>query len=670
MENEFVVSVHCCGTSSPLEPQTQAQVVAPVEHPDCPFGDPATEVSQPRVVFNSSRIFQVPCSCVPQGAGNSNTVASICTSSRPTVVIQGDFALCSSRQNQAYDRLLCSLGKVEDDFKDLASTARQQWEALASTRSRSLTDGVSSAARPTLSSRDDKTGILQDCGTIWDRRLERLGPTRGAYARKLCRAVSRCCRWPCQAAGSPEMCSRTIIRPREYCDLDSVAYPAAAFSLVFHSKPFGLLAFCRDKLGFTSLLAVRGPNQCEKRQCIYLTTSLTSLRMNGAFCKDKSMQAIEVPVDGLWLIDLWELADSMKTRSVTCSPNQMGVEEAMSPDIAPLNGCNVFCIPWEYPSVIRGDHIWCQCDSCAEARGLFWRQRSSFAHVGNGRDEFSWGSGLLEESFLGSLSSLLKSAPGDAFATAACSSELKYGSVVRSAEVLCHLYEHLSSAVSRAIPEALQRILGSSPPDEGNQVADPIFVGILFSGGLDSSLLTGIVLRRLAAAMVQASGLCAAACENPESGSDGKAVETGKHLGGDSGGVFEAASCLLNPAYNCVRDKPDLKGTVVVELVSVSFSSEAPDRLTALRSFEDLLRLLHSLGKPNPSESCVGHERNTAQSCSSVVVGSWALELRLVAVDVSSSDSAVCRGQLLEAIRPKKSHLDLNIAAPLFFASR
>lgn len=133
--------------------------------------------------------------------------------------------------------------------------------------------------------------------------------------------------------------------------------------------------------------------------------------------------------------------------------------------------------------------------------------------------------------------------------------------------------------------------------------------------------------------------------------------------------MFQAKACT-DASNEGTHHTASPHHVVVVELVSVGFSAEAPDRLTALRSFQDLLRLLHSLGERYKSQSCRYGARLPPPSNSLVQIGSWALELRLVAVDVASSDSASCRSQLLEAIYPKRSHMDFNIAAPLYFSSR
>lgn len=109
---------------------------------------------------------------------------------------------------------------------------------------------------------------------------------------------------------------------------------------------------------------------------------------------------------------------------------------------------------------------------------------------------------------------------------------------------------------------------------------------------------------------------------------------------------------------------------VVVELVSACFSAEAPDRLTALRSFQDLLCLLDSLGVRYKRQCDGSSATDTSHNSSFTLIGEWALELRLVAVDVSTTESAECRDQLLQVIYPKRSHMDFNIAAPLYFASR
>lgn len=115
----------------------------------------------------------------------------------------------------------------------------------------------------------------------------------------------------------------------------------------------------------------------------------------------------------------------------------------------------------------------------------------------------------------------------------------------------------------------------------------------------------------------------------------------------------------------------------MVELVSVAFSGEAPDRLTALRSFEVLLSLLNSLGDTQNNENNNNYNNSDnninniyGNKNGFITVNDWVLELRFVAVDVSTADTAECKKHLLDIIYPKLIHMDFNIAAPLYFAAR
>ncbi|CAJ1431666.1 unnamed protein product, partial [Effrenium voratum] len=78
----------------------------------------------------------------------------------------------------------------------------------------------------------------------------------------------------------------------------------------------------------------------------------------------------------------------------------------------------------------------------------------------------------------------------------------------------------------------------------------------------------------------------------------------------------------------------------ILELVNVAFDPRAPDRLTALCSFEDLVRQY-------------GAER-----------------FRLVLCDVSQAEVLGEEAALCRLLGPKATHLDFNIAAALWFAAR
>lgn len=690
MSGGFVVSVRAGGIAPPVE--RQSQVVVAGGFPNCPHCGVAAETGDLHIVFASDRVLQIhDQSTISASAEPPCALACGCIRSRETLVVHGDAGSCASGSHEAWGDVLSSLKDIGEAFCSRAADARREWvEARSSPQPSLRTDGPAPTARSGPSGGYDVfNGSLQgghDCA----RRLDGIGPSRAAYARELSKALSRHCRWRCPAASHSGGSGWTDCPIRCGRNFHLIMHPSAAFSLVFHSQAFGILAFCRDKLGLASLLAAGPSYHGEEGTYFALTTSKARLQVDRRHGNDEKAlreRIIEVPVDGVWLIDLWELADSVRYQDAatvgipaSTAPAE-GSETGDAPEVAPFCMRSAFCIPWKHPSIIRGEHVWCSCGSCAKSRAAFWQQHASSACSLYGLDCSLTGATELRRalpvvSFPVSGATTVSPTPNGSGCT-----ELNDGFPLASTQVLSCLYSQICSAVARALPEALRRIQCKRASLVGCEAADPVFVGVLFSGGLDSTLLAGIVLRSLAAAMVRISDVHAAGCKIAKyAGSEKLATERGASPLRLHESVFSFGceySCATAQAERCDGGPTDsqpkaataLQRTVVVELVSVSFSAEAPDRLTALRSFEELLRLLRSLGKP--SNPCGMPDAGEAPySCSSAVIGEWILELRLVAIDVSSDDSAECRNQLLAAIHPKISHMDLNIASPLYFASR
>lgn len=665
MSGEFVVSIQFGGASRCVGDPTQ--VVVPAAFPSRPHGDVPAEIGKLHVSFAASRVYQVHDQPhLPETGEASSYRACDYIAPRQTFVVHGDPGSCSSASHGAWDGIISSLEKLGEACSSLAASARREWLARRdASHPQFQRNGCRAAACSGTFSEQKASSSSPICVSSWDRRLELLGSSRKAYARKLCTALSRHCRWRASVRPTCAECTRQCD-----CNFYDILSPSAAFSLVLHSEAFGLLAFCRDKLGLASLLAVGLPGQRDQRPCLALAASAGSMRMEWSSNSDKKNawgQMTEVPVDGIWLVDLWELAESPQFH---LPANATNAEDPTAVG-SPLGMNNAFCIPWEYPSVIRGNHIWCNCEICVEARTQFWQHRAFSASSDHHDLPGSVAVTSLVAESLFSNSSLLVETPAWSSALNVARKTIPEDAMsLTSAHVLTRLYEQIFAAVGRAIPEALRRIADSAVPQAGCETVDPVFVGILFSGGLDSTLLAGVVLRCLAAAMLKVQRMHTAGCPNAKRHVDcsrlsGEGLDCECYFG-----TTAAADIRRSCGGSNGTDMPTLRGTVVVELVSVCFSEEAPDRLTALRSYEDLLRLLQSLGKSYHAERCMTDAGEVSDRCSFVVVGDWGLELRLVAVDASTADSADCRNQLLEAIRPKKSHMDFNIAAPLFFAAR
>ncbi|CDJ35260.1 Asparagine synthetase domain-containing protein 1, related [Eimeria mitis] len=648
MNPGFAVSVWSGGVFRPVEDSNHVVVTA--RHPESTNNSNEAAASDVHVVFSGGRIFGAS---PRRSAALSQNESADGAPSRHTLVVFGDPGSCGVGSVDAFEELYSSLVQIEDSWESRVSCNchesfqghREQHKQPHLTHGPSAAAGATShGVAPALSNgvSDASTSEL----------LKALGPRRAAYASRISAALSGRCRWRCQF--DRQSCG--VARPA--CNsIPAAAFtsPSAAFCLAFYSETFGLLFFCRDKLGLASLLAVaQGKGPDERRPRFVLATSAADLRSvdpQSWLGKGAEERAIEVPVDGVWLLDLWAIAAPAKNgiNNVPVAEAQASFAAAFTPfeSTDESDNCSasllalpsVYCIPWEQPSILRTTHMWCACAICARYRGQFWQGSDSQCCLPLGTHEC-----VLPQEIDQSLRKLLgcrlelagaSSVPPALEEAVFLGAVQEGGSYLSSAQVLKCLYRELFGAVARAIPEALQKIAATSgaraAPSASGAAPETVFVGLLFSGGVDSTLLAGMLLRVLAAAMAKTP------------------PETSR----------EHAHQAALPQQ-----------VVVVELVSVSFSAEAPDRLTALRSFQDVLGVLHSLGECHKSQSCRTEAGVTPSNNSVAVIGDWALEVRLVAVDVASTDSANCRSQLLEVIYPKRSHMDFNIAAPLYFSSR
>nr|CEL67815.1 TPA: Asparagine synthetase domain-containing protein 1 [Neospora caninum Liverpool] len=199
-------------------------------------------------------------------------------------------------------------------------------------------------------------------------------------------------------------------------------------------------------------------------------------------------------------------------------------------------------------------------------------------------------------------------------------------------------------------------------------------VAILFSGGVDSSLLAALVLRlvaegRIAPRLSQKKG-----CETPRKEGERRAKrnEEGRLQGNATQREGEREEREEEEREEEEREEGErVEGTeetkdtgrvagggkkFVVELVNVAFTPTAPDRLTGLASFADLLRKLERL---RSCEAAVGEGREKFE-----------IDLRFVCVDVAEQDAVEAEKTVLRLVAPHATHMDVNIASALYFAAR
>ncbi|KAL8431629.1 hypothetical protein Efla_005688 [Eimeria flavescens] len=664
----FCVSVHTAENPSFSVDSHAAAVCLPVVFPSYPPPPSSAGSSKLQLVFSSPRVTQFEHAA----AGDSDSSR---LTFRQTLVACGDFPVCPFRPEGSFAAFLSFLEKTEEAcIVELSAATRKEWLDESVKRS-----DLSTHASGSLTS------------------------ARRAYACRMYSAVSSLAEQGC-------ICSCCSSSP-------------TAFSLVLHSEAFGLLLFARDKLGRASLLLAGGEEEEVKGLPFALVTSAAALPAACKTAKCTYTRICEVPVDGIWVLDLWALAGRHSNSNLPLLPLKPTEEEKgkQQEEWISLSRIGAACIEWKKPSVIRGKHLWCSCESCHEFREAFWREEEekessygfcidrlasdildSLAHPKScTREE---GSSLSSSCRSCSCSCSSSSSPSCSFSPScsscsspfsSCSSSSPSSSAcqvkptasasadVDDVRVLYLLCGFLFASVCRSISEVLHLILSDFAfSKDGERTENPISVGILFSGGVDSSLIAAVVLRLLAAAMARASGVRTPGCL----GVLGSSLRSWKQTPLVCKCSPPSPSFTNDRCLDISRESAEKKSSsaatqqqrrVVVELVSVCFSPEAPDRLTALRTFEDLLLLLQRLGQRENEQEDKNEEKTADTGCSSssssgccVAVGHWSLELRLVCVDVSAEENAKEKSRLLKSICPKRSHMDVNIAAPLFFASR
>ncbi|PFH35724.1 hypothetical protein BESB_053750 [Besnoitia besnoiti] len=185
-------------------------------------------------------------------------------------------------------------------------------------------------------------------------------------------------------------------------------------------------------------------------------------------------------------------------------------------------------------------------------------------------------------------------------------------------------------------------------------------LAILFSGGVDSSLLVALVLRLAAEGEIAPTPL------------EPSAPERRREL----------------PAGQRRR-------RLVVELVNVAFTPTAPDRLTGLASYASLLRVLDGLRTRGRGGStalrdagrhvagaglCTERSSEPRAASSPEASGSDAsaqrplqkydIDLRLICVDATEEEMLAVEKEVLDLVAPQGTHMDLNIASALYFAAR
>lgn len=503
----FRVSVWLGGL--PPQAHDKSQVVVTAALPEYMGRSGGASESNVYIQFNGSHIYQ--STHVPAAASEAIGGCS-CGKSRQTLVVLGDAGSLPGGSETLKD-LFESVSRVEDECGSYISDCeRSVWLAQRQTGGNTTAAGTASWSPQNIVGGVENEYKVEYCC----KKSKVLAASRAAYAKRVCVALSRRCRWcTCYAARYRNGQSSRVQGPGFDSSSKENTVSSAAFSVAFHSEAYGLLFFCRDKLGLASLLAVApAESPGELSPSFVLATSAAELRSadgTPGWHRKFKENVVEVPVDGVWLVDLWALADSHRCRnaSSTSAPVPLKMPPAYSIELqlrdASIPGLrNAICVPWERPSIIRTEHMWCTCENCALSRELFWDSMDSLDNLRHDME-----CTLLEEREL--LESIFKSFKGFAkderppSLENSCDMQRTGGPpLITSSRVLASLYRQLFDAVSRSIPEALQRIQsGGGPAVRSATEAETVFVGVLFSGGVDSTLLAGMVLRVLAAAMVR-----------------------------------------------------------------------------------------------------------------------------------------------------------------------
>lgn len=506
MNHGFAVSVWAGGV--PPRAKGINSVVVTTRQRACTNNTDELPAKDVHVVFSGSHVFKE--SRRSSAAQPLNEPAD-CIHSRQTLVVCGDAGSCSVESGDLWENLFSTLVELEDEEGILISSEEEESSEGQSTPYQLLTDDRPPAAARVFS-HSVAAGLVDkvsdaDASDL----LKALGPRRAAYARRVSAALSTRCRWRCPS--DRQSCGKCQA-PCNCMLATGITSPSSAFSLAFYSEAFGLLFFCRDKLGLASLLAVAPSNTGAdaRRPSFIVATSAANMRSydppssRGEGGKER---AIEVPIDGVWLLDLWGLAAAQASIAVAFNYSEL-TESAEHCGASLVNMPSVYCVSWEQPSIIRTTHMWCLCAICEEAREQFWKRMNCQCSVQLDAHECIlppemdklWGKlhGRKEEF---AVAPSVLSALGY---ISCCGVQQEGGpSHLSSAAVLKSLFRELWGAVARAIPEALQMINNTCVPSVSCTAPATVFVGLLFSGGVDSTLLAGMVLRVVASAMVSAT---------------------------------------------------------------------------------------------------------------------------------------------------------------------
>lgn len=464
-------------------------------HPRINPEDPTLAPNALNLLFASKQIFHDQCQTKAPTI-NDNVIP---VAFGRTLVIHGDLnsCFCSSDTTPTWENFFSLLKDVEESHNGRADTAYREWLECRSIATRKHLNATFFAP------------LKENEG--YEGNLKCLGHSRAEFAKEICNSLSRRCRWQLQKK------LRCTDSSGGDDDDDAAAadtfiiYPSAAFSLAFYSEAFGLLFFCRDKMGFSSLLASGAYNPTTSTgPCFALTTSAATLKEDYEkfSTNEKIVQKFlsEVSVDGVWLLDLWELADVLNTHKTAPKfaadlINSVSLKTFDKPRLsspgALFSISSLLHLPWQYPSIIRGNHIWCKCASCVETRTTFWQKNSSKYSKEVFSNAFFLPCGLPHKN-------IKLSDGGDACITTNEEEEEEEedDQFPTSDEVLLQLYTELSAAVRRAMPEVMHHIHNAALCSEKGEKKDSVHIGILYSGGVDSTLLAGIVLQCLATSMV------------------------------------------------------------------------------------------------------------------------------------------------------------------------
>ncbi|PHJ22569.1 asparagine synthase, partial [Cystoisospora suis] len=477
------------------------------------------------------------------------------------------------------------------------------------------------------------------------------------------------------------------------------------------------------------------------------------LRCLGAFPsrRDKSYDVAGVPLDRRGSLDRTSKAASenvLDSQDVWSKSVSAGAQSGSS-HLKDGSNKSLFCdaqspslsfppsvlsfLLWPRPSVLTSEHFWCTspvCQLCISRREGYWRGRFSNAKEPRALDNCLTSASRAESSSKQSPALRPSSDKEKSNSVAAQGKERVNQVLALASDALQLTREDVTKELLRWLEESVVRCCadleceprqqGTGPPGENQESSqlklgsttyvengEADFVAVLFSGGVDSSLIAALVCRL---------------------------AKQGRLL---RGGASQESSCLgydrkgaepLATKRNASRHRKRRK--LVVELVNVAFEPMAPDRLTGLASYGDLLDLVAKLQPSNNREkekasiprrqpaagllaertenessaevpkaesgdtSPSGEEKRDSvndakrkereereENCGDGVFPGCSpvdectpedadLEVRFVAVDVSEADAVNAQKEILQLAAPHGTHMDLNISSALFFAMR